>query len=1110
MAVRPIDLNFVFDLRQQLDLPGCDEIVLSELGRYVKTSTIENVLYTSLADALLVLHYHRSDQSEFWERVQPLLGDWNIDELAQNVVDADKWLNSGYWPWGGKGDVPITIDGIRKGVEAYGIWLRERGEGATEEEEEEEEEGEEEEEWEEYDPDLWEKGPAEEVEQGQPGDGLGVGPVPDTIDLTEENLQEDLLKQHAAEEAVVDERSGGAEVEQIEEEGGDEAGEDEEEEDEEEEDEEMQDFDSAHSSDESPPAGAKARAALARLGVRGFTPRPKKGNRVMNGFPANLRDLPKFRRRLRARGGYPAPFGADKVEVKAPFKLSRPAANVYSMSKHYLYSERYAQALASDRAADRRAESRSPSNLHVISDEAYRSNLDRRTGLVGRDLPRTLPDGTQLGEDAVSYAREHGATRAGFQQALRHFDNREHAVFRSPYRQIPLPVTARELQEATRQALGLFIRPGPISPEQLPAGQRQHPQIYSLEMNRRALSRDEWMERARQKSEYDHRKNKDWVPIPKLPGAYFRPPIEPHLLKAKNLWKATSTAIAEFKRASKIAPRPLLGLMTSFLERVWREDDKWDLRKSLRPYYDYKMFGDEIDIKLITPTELDWFTWLVTKSCNAELLIDLPRQEKTLFLVFAERLQRLMDDISEEALFPDLETKVSVSELLEVMHRGADHPTNSKAKFSEFDAACWIKRLSKYGRCRWQADNEELGFVLRPKLDIHPEHQIRWGVELPGFTRRPTKDGHLHPDDAVGAPRRDLDVDSWEETVWSNRPWTPPGKGPSAIEGWFCILALRVGYTKHFLETQSKELWESSPRIDPGRIEKSRQVLLENYKALTRSAPDGAPPRARTLLRAISGASTRGMSEREALLEVRDLIQDESHLNLPALYPAFESTYRDEQTGKMKRVLKRETIWDWGQPEVRGTAPRFFSLDRWPLEVQAPEQARRVREGEYVHDPAQTWDPCVEDPTPTRWLVEKAVPFGEKRIETYRGPVDFVEGDTPRQKKAYVDGVTTRAAQGMFLLHFSVDLCPGMRTRQGGDKSDEELTFYLVTALGLLERGQEASPGFIERLARFLPFGTGSPGKGKEVGGGGQGGKRKRDGDELDRWTPKRRRPLSA
>lgn len=110
-------VNFVFDLRQQLDLPGCDEIVLSELGRYVKTSTIENVLYTSLADALLVLHYHRSEQSEFWERVQPLLGDWNIDELAQNVVDAvvdaDKALASGYWPWVGEGEVPITIDDIR-------------------------------------------------------------------------------------------------------------------------------------------------------------------------------------------------------------------------------------------------------------------------------------------------------------------------------------------------------------------------------------------------------------------------------------------------------------------------------------------------------------------------------------------------------------------------------------------------------------------------------------------------------------------------------------------------------------------------------------------------------------------------------------------------------------------------------------------------------------------------------------------------------------------------------------------------------------------------------------------------------------------------------------
>lgn len=115
-------VNFVFDLRQQLDLPGCDEIVLSKLGRYVKTSTDENILYTSLADALLVLHYHRSDQSEFWERVQPLLGDWNIDELAQSVVDADKALDSGYWPWGDKGEVPITIDGIR--YESGGMSLR--------------------------------------------------------------------------------------------------------------------------------------------------------------------------------------------------------------------------------------------------------------------------------------------------------------------------------------------------------------------------------------------------------------------------------------------------------------------------------------------------------------------------------------------------------------------------------------------------------------------------------------------------------------------------------------------------------------------------------------------------------------------------------------------------------------------------------------------------------------------------------------------------------------------------------------------------------------------------------------------------------------------------
>src|SRR3569833_3407439 len=79
---------------------------------------------------------------------------------------------------------------------------------------------------------------------------------------------------------------------------------------------------------------------------------------------------------------------------------------------------------------------------------------------------------------------------------------------------------------------------------------------------------------------------------------------------------------------------------------------------------------------------------------------DLPPTSGALIVTFATRLQRLMDVISVCRLFKDGQTRVPLEKLLEVMHQGTDSECNEKAKFSVYDALCWVDKLAKWGRCR--------------------------------------------------------------------------------------------------------------------------------------------------------------------------------------------------------------------------------------------------------------------------------------------------------------------------------------------------------------------------------------------------------------------------
>jgi hypothetical protein len=70
-----------------------------------------------------------------------------------------------------------------------------------------------------------------------------------------------------------------------------------------------------------------------------------------------------------------------------------------------------------------------------------------------------------------------------------------------------------------------------------------------------------------------------------------------------------------------------------------------------------------------------------------------------LYRIFGLRLQKILEDPSPECLFPDLNTRVTVEDLLHVMNAGADGPVR-RTKFSVPEALKWLDRLHGKGRIR--------------------------------------------------------------------------------------------------------------------------------------------------------------------------------------------------------------------------------------------------------------------------------------------------------------------------------------------------------------------------------------------------------------------------
>jgi hypothetical protein len=285
---------------------------------------------------------------------------------------------------------------------------------------------------------------------------------------------------------------------------------------------------------------------------------------------------------------------------------------------------------------------------------------------------------------------------------------------------------------------------------------------------------------------------------------------------------------------------------------------------------------------------------------------------------------------------------------------------------------------------------------------MHPEHQIdpKWMAKKTQLQAR-----HKSPeDDDVGAPNRKVDVRNWSSVIVNNYASEPLH---AEVRDYFCMLAYRFGFTHQTYSNKKRREFKASPAELAESVaewEQARERLQKGWRKDVTLAD---------IVRVADPKKYReGMSEQEAHALVGEGLVAEAERSWNPIHPT-RIQLRESSDGTTLRVIRRPgSLWSWALPEARGEAPRFFSMDRWPLSLLTDKAAAKVRGEEAGLDPRTLWDPCSEDITPARWHRGKAQPFRDEPVEYKEGPASFPIGDTYFQSKMVENTLTSLVAMG--------------------------------------------------------------------------------------------------
>jgi hypothetical protein len=360
-------------------------------------------------------------------------------------------------------------------------------------------------------------------------------------------------------------------------------------------------------------------------------------------------------------------------------------------------------------------------NLAYVEDQSFQSfSSGDNAGWIRSD-PSTgqtpLPDGTALDPGSPrSWAMERGARRAGLQQLLRALPtNPTTDELNTPWRRLILPVPAATLRKACESADGPQWTPPSLDRAQLPEQVELDPMACTVNYRDRlrqikitrelALMQVEDEHKGEGKGEGDGRCGPVTLPRNLINGG----PIVGGMLHAeaggrRHLLRRCHSAVEMLKAAYRRVPRPLLKAVLRLVGEGKEGDARVPEGVSLRGD-EWEQVGRERLPKLVDLDEVNWLVFLTSgcvngKNWSRRFIPDTPRDKYRLFLIFANKVQKLLEDRNPDGLFSRHDTQVKVEDLLAAINAGKDSSAVIKHEFQPHDACCWLDRMHKSGHVR--------------------------------------------------------------------------------------------------------------------------------------------------------------------------------------------------------------------------------------------------------------------------------------------------------------------------------------------------------------------------------------------------------------------------
>ncbi|KAJ4297028.1 hypothetical protein N0V88_003944 [Collariella sp. IMI 366227] len=451
---------------------------------------------------------------------------------------------------------------------------------------------------------------------------------------------------------------------------------------------------------------------------------------------------------------------------------------------------------------------------------------------------------------------------------------------------------------------------------------------------------------ARLRVEDGFQHDRRWVTLPRNivnGGPFVWRGVDPNTQAHQDLLRQCLTAVKVLEAANERVPRPLLVAVLDMAARA--EAGGFDLHGVPQDLKlangEWEKFGEETVPKFLDLEEVPWLKFLAGECVNSKnwkghFLPDTPKEQYKLFLIFARRVQKLLEEKDSEGLFSRHNNEVTVEELLEAINGAKDGSAVTKCEFQPYDACSWLDRMKATGHVKFRLDLACYGVVQRPSVEFFPEHRVIW----PG-----KEDTRERPNYHLGY------IANWSKVIQD-------GQAP---DGEYAQLARRAQPTPTERLQESIEKWERA--------------------CITHQGADKEPTR-------------------QELAAIRAQIIDEVSANETMLAPGRHHTYFDRKGQLHTVLLHDHnwdwaSLAARGQTQRR----QFWSINRWPIGTGYLSEAteRAIKEDANV-DPEMTYDPAVRDPVNRQYMRLKLKPYRQEKVLYRPGPAIYPVGDTKLQR----------------------------------------------------------------------------------------------------------------